>query len=192
MKKRIIIISIILVVAVSVILFIIFNNKDNNSYSKEMKELIDTKVERGEFLGITYSKNLGENDIDSIEVEGKELKILKYKGNKDKIHIDEYKISESDYKDLKSFIDKYNLPAWTNLPVENIDLVEQDSESIVLIYNNENVGGNPYEFYVIDLNKGVKKEYYDYLVKFKKKIEVLLKKENLTISYDDDNNRVEE
>ena len=183
MKKKIIIISIFIIVITSIILIIILNKGNNNGYSKELQELINTKVERNEFIGITYSKNIDENTVDSIEINVDELRLKKYVGNSEAIHIDEYKITESDINDLKDYIDKYNLPAWTNLPVENIDVVDQDKETIVLIYNNSDE--NPYEFYIIDINKGIKEEYYDYLIKFRKKIESLIKEENKTISYDE-------
>ncbi|MBR3117385.1 MAG: hypothetical protein IKF36_05915 [Bacilli bacterium] len=186
MKKRIIIIIGVVVICVSVLILILCNY-NSSGYSKELKELIDTKVERDELTSITCSKELDESKIDSIEIDVKELSIKKYKGDSNSVTVDEYKITDSDVKKLKKYIDEYNLPAWTNLPVDDIEVINEDKESIILKYDNSKVNDHPFEFYIIDINKGTKKEYYNIVIKFKDKIESLMNEDNKVKTYNEKN-----
>lgn len=182
MKKKIILISVISVLVIGLLVFI-FTNKKTDDYSDEIKELVNQKIELGELRYVTCS--VEGKDVHNVELSINDKRIIAYSPKEDLVHIDEYRVDEDDIKEVKDYITKYNLPVWTNLPIDNPDLSIDSIKNLNLVYNNYKINGKALDTFSIDINDGTRKEHYNIVNKLIDKLYSLLKKENLAISYDE-------
>ena len=194
MKNNIIIIILLIFIIISIFLNIITHfkvlDKDGMiNYDKELSKIIKNKMNHGELISCTYSNSGDMNgNINSISLKKENNKYIletNYTPRHDiPLNIVEYNVEEKDLNELIDYINKYNLPSWSKLPVDN-DLIALDAptESISISYDDSKYNKSEYEVYTINFNIKVSSTGYNILKEFINKLNNLKKEKNIIREY---------
>ncbi len=147
------------------------------NYSEELSKLIDKEVLKNDLLSIVYiNDNRTNGKFERVEIDLINLKMRVVNDESTTI----YNISKINKYYLKSYIKKYNLPAWSNLPMGDLLALDMPNKTITLYYDNSKIGGTNLDKYVVNLYSRIPKDGLEYIDKLLEYI-MSLKKEKKQI-----------
>ena len=174
-KEYILIGSIILLIVFIVALIVVLKKRPN------LKKIIKNKQELGDLIEITYSNGGGRNgdsDFISLDTKKKKMTVESRTSHLDPLKVKEYKIDNIDK--LIEMIEKYNMPAWSTLPIDTSNLVlDAPIKTIIFSYKKD----NKVDYYNIDFNMMIEPFGRDILNEFLKELFLLKNKDNLVKEY---------
>lgn len=186
-KKIILIIGFILLLVVGYIVYRVFNKDSKPTKNKtELERLIEKKIDKDKLLSISYSNsgNMSGN-IYTVDFNIDSMIITESKSDahNEPITIKEYKVNENDKDKLIEYINKYNIPAWYDLPDLDYRIYDAPTRVFKFYYDNTNIDGNKLKSYNIYFDKKMNEETSKVLVEFRDYYLTLLKEENKIKEY---------
>ena len=155
-------------------------NKDSkpNVVKTELDKLKEKKVDKNKLVSIHYSNsgNIRGNiyyidlDIDSMIISEQ-----KSDSHNEDINVKEYKVTEEDINKIKEEIDKYNFPAWYDLPMSDMIIYDAPSQSISFNYDNKK--------YTVYFDRKMENDTKKVLINFRDYYKSLIKEENKVNEY---------
>lgn len=159
MKKATIagIIVLVVLLVIGIVCFILKKNLDNNimdgpdmvNENPELRKLINTKIEHGEYEKISYSSSgdmNGNVDEMTLDIANRKL-ITRYAAiHSDPIEVVEYEIPQEEIDKIIAKIDEYNFVAWSTLE-KNEELIALDAATTYMTITCNNKSGK--EWYQI-------------------------------------------
>ena len=103
------------------------DNRNTTKYSKELRKLLDKKIEHGEYVEVVYSSSgnmLANTDDWTLFIKDKVLEVRYSESHNIPVHVTKYKVSDKDIKEIITIIDNYNLVAFSTLKEQDIVVLD--------------------------------------------------------------------
>lgn len=126
-----------------------------------LKQLLSMKTDVGRLISVSYSCGGGMNgERNSIELtddgEGPIIRTLKSGSAWLPARVHEYKAPENAFQIAGDYIVKYNLPRWSDLPLnEDFIALDAPSRTISFAFDNESIGGSMRDYYSVSFDDAI-------------------------------------
>ncbi len=184
MNKRIVMIMIVCVIALTIITIhsvIYIHDKDKMKDDKELKNIIEKKIEHNEYFEVYYSSSGNSNgnlDTMTLDIRKKTLECRYADYHYEPIKQTIYSVSDEDIEDIINHIDTYNLVSYSELPMSEFFPLDAATTYITISsvpVEKNKVRDNFKIYYLMEFPKGA----FEHVKELENKLEALRKEENI-------------